>query len=198
MNTMVKIVKSDHFIHVTAISRAAKIRDVWIDKDVFDLFVIREKEVVAIDGSTFFVMNKVSDKASISLTRINTYGSTPRIDGTQINVKVPCDLIDEIACTPKGEWKYLFVPETPAPELIFTESAQRTLKEVAADKKARSAFSKCIRNAFSWYGAKAIRIWRDFGKSFYFEEELMDGRTGICGGIVCHEYDGKVSYGIHT
>lgn len=86
------------------------------------------------------------------------------------------------------------------PRLDFS-GAQKTLQAVSENPKARRALCKALRNSFRWLDAykDEIRFFWDGGKNFFWREYL-DGqqRTGMCGGLIYSEYDGKAQYSMHT
>ena len=84
------------------------------------------------------------------------------------------------------------------PRIVYC--GRKTLKNVAANKVVRKKFGRFLRDHFDWRGAKEIRLYDDGKYSFYFEEELIEGGRGICGGIIFHEGETlkDSNYSMHT
>ena len=86
------------------------------------------------------------------------------------------------------------------PFLDFSGAAE-TLHRVLSMPSLRGKLTRALRDNFKWHGTAAIRFYKDWNPwSFYFEEELSDGRRGICGGLILHE-NGSLKgakYALHT
>ena len=96
-------------------------------------------------------------------------------------------------------WNVLSVPESRGPRMVF--QSRKNLKAVVRNKVICHKFTKALTSHFHWRGSDEIVIYDDsLPYSFYFEERI-NGKTGICGGIIFHNEDNdlvKANYGVHT
>lgn len=74
-------------------------------------------------------------------------------------------------------------------EITLRESAHELIAKLNSQE--RRALSKALRDSFKWPGDH-VRLSRDWGKDFWFSAE------NIHGGLCRHEYNGKITYSVHT
>ena len=97
-----------------------------------------------------------------------------------------------------GRIKYLNKPRINTAKIVVSESAARTIQKILANKYARRAFSKAMRNNFNW-SDEVVTLYNDGGYSFYFTTKSGCPKNG---GLILHdgEHNGHpyVHYSIHT
>lgn len=96
-------------------------------------------------------------------------------------------------------WNALSAPESRGPRMVFR--SRKNLKAVVRNKVICHKFAKELTSHFHWRGSDEIVIYDDSLPYSFFFEERINGRTGICGGIIFHNEDNdlaKASYGVHT
>ena len=99
----------------------------------------------------------------------------------------------------KKIWNALSAPEPRGPRMVFR--SRKNLKAVVRNKVICHKFAKELTSHFHWRGSDEIVIYDDSLPYSFFFEERINGRTGICGGIIFHNEDNdlaKASYGVHT
>ena len=74
-------------------------------------------------------------------------------------------------------------------EITLRESAHAQIATL--NSRERRALSKALRDNFQWPGDH-VTLSRDWGKDFWFSAD------GIHGGLCRHEYNGKITYSVHT
>lgn len=97
------------------------------------------------------------------------------------------------------EWKRLSVCSTSQPRLVFHD--QERLRECVANKIVRRKLARALRDNFHSPRVEQINFYHEFVPySFYFQK-VCDGRDGICGGLIFHNYHDnlkKANYSVHT
>ena len=130
-------------------------------------------------------------------------------DGTLIGwrqtVRLPYEKLirfDGEAYDPNGDniLRLLSRDSLPRPPLVFKGS--KNLRSVIAIPMLRRKLFACLRNHFDWKSSRRILLYNDTAPfSFFFEEELKNGESGICGGVILHGWNtdrAKAHYEVHT
>lgn len=97
------------------------------------------------------------------------------------------------------EWKRLCVCSTSRPRLVFHD--QERLRECVTNKTVRRKLARALRDNFHSPGVEQINFYHDFMPYSFFFREVCDGRDGICGGLIFHNYHDdlkKANYSVHT
>ena len=90
-------------------------------------------------------------------------------------------------------------PRHGRPRLSFVGD-QKNLKAAIADRRVRHKLGKALSANFQWPDADEIRIADDFVPYSFFFQEIRDGRSVMCGGLILHGQEdmAKAYYGLHT
>lgn len=97
------------------------------------------------------------------------------------------------------EWKRLCVCSTSRPRLVFHD--QERLRECVTNKTVRRKLARALRDNFHSPGVEQINFYHDFMPYSFFFREVCNGRDGICGGLIFHNYHDdlkKANYSVHT
>ena len=126
-------------------------------------------------------------------------GTSGKLTGTLQRMEVDAYTFNQAFV--RDSWQKILVKSDNAAQaqLIWTESAQRTLRGIQKNKQKRRALCKAFaQGALNWPDS-VITLCADFPEgSFFFKE-----KDGICGGLICHESTGKYGnpvykYATHT
>lgn len=196
MATMIKFHRESDFIAIDVINREWKIRDVWVSQPKLIKFLQEcDGELICNDAYDYIRFTVHDDMVMIRITHVvPKYDG--RIDGRQADLYVPWDTMWYIVSNGRKA-SVLSHEYGGRPEIFFTEQAQERIGSL--EPRYKRALSKFMRDAFQWPRSKCITIFSDYIKgSFYFSEERRDDCSGICGGIILSDYNGKACYSMHT
>lgn len=96
-------------------------------------------------------------------------------------------------------WKHLSVCSTSRPRLVFHDKGR--LREYVANKTVRKKLARALRDNFHSPCVERIDFYHDFEPYSFFFREVCNGRNGICGGLIFHNYHDnlkKANYSVHT
>lgn len=88
--------------------------------------------------------------------------------------------------------KFLCHAENSVSPKIDASRACRNIRRAIAEKHSRRAFIRAMRNSFRWKDER-VTLYNDGQYDFFFQTD-----KGLCGGLIRHEYDGKITYSVHT
>lgn len=102
------------------------------------------------------------------------------------------------------QWSMLSVERPRSrPRLDFSApGARKTIREVLAVPVLRHKLTRAVRDNFQWPrdGDHVVKFYADYDRYSFFFQEYIDGKEGICGGLILHHHDGleKAAYSVHT
>lgn len=185
----------------------------WRHKSPQRFLIVRDRLENLEDGRTEIVSdihsfaalrrNENSELLTINFTWLN--GSCGgEVRGWEESVVIPYIplLIFMRESTREGgpkEWKRLCVCSTSRPRLVFHD--QERLRECVTNKTVRRKLARALRDNFHSPGVEQINFYHDFMPYSFFFREVCDGRDGICGGLIFHNYRDdlkKANYSVHT
>ena len=147
------------------------------------------------DGGNYLTISREEDWLKFRFTWLNSYPNA-NVKGFQQSVVIPIPLVRsmlEQGCS----IRYLYSPLRRSAE-INTRPAAKTIHKIMEDKRLRRAFSKAMRDCFSWQG-EHITLYPDWQDSFYFTTKSGFPKNG---GLVLHEGDRDghpyFYYSVHT
>lgn len=88
--------------------------------------------------------------------------------------------------------KFLCHAENSCSAKIDASNACRNIRRAIAEKHSRRAFIRAMRNSFRWKDER-VTLYNDGQYDFFFQTD-----KGLCGGLIRHEHDGKITYNVHT
>lgn len=88
--------------------------------------------------------------------------------------------------------KFLCHAENSYSAKIDASRACRNIQRAIAEKHSRRAFIRAMRNSFRWKDER-VTLYNDGQYDFFFKTD-----KGFVGGLIRHEYDGKITYSVHT
>lgn len=169
-----------------------------------DILGLKERSmIVSQDCGNFAVLrkNRRTGKVNIQFTWLSDSGG--RLAGWTENVTLPYEKLLNFAeesvktCGPR-EWNVLSPVEAACPKLVFC--GQENLHAAIENKTVRRKLVRFLRNNFHWQGTDEIRFYNDFTPYSFSFREFINGKPGICGGLILHGQDNlaKSYYSIHT
>lgn len=208
---LVKFQSSEHYIYIRTVTRKRK------SPQSFDMphpsFTDLEGDghITIKDGYSFADFRLIDGGATVQIdfTWLTQYG-----DGTAKGyvqtVYLDYDaLANRIWDSLEGNsgpktWSMLSVERPRSrPRLDFSSpGARKTIRDVLAVPVLRHKLTRAVRDNFQWphNGDHVVKFYADYDRYSFFFQEYMDGKEGICGGLILHHHDGleKAKYSVHT
>ena len=206
---LVKLRASEHFITVRTVTRRRK--SPWS----FDLLRRQFAElestgrIVVKDGYSFAVLAlaNAGSQVRIDFTWVSPYGDGAFNGFTQTVVLDYASLSrfvhDSLEEDGPRQYSMLYVDRTRSrPRLDFSApGTQRTIRDVLSVPVLRHKLTRAVRDNFQWRseGNHVVRFYADCDQYGFFRESV-NGRDGLCGGLILHRCDGleKARYSVHT
>ena len=118
------------------------------------------------------------------------------VEGTCQSFDIPAQEFYTAICAEKP-YKYLAYGEvaqamSKSAKFIWHDSANRVIRTICESPANKRAFVKGLMRLAMWHDT-TIEMYADGPHDFYFRTN-----DGICGGLIRHEYGGKVTYQTHT
>lgn len=208
---LVKFHASEHFISFRTITRQRK------SPHSFNLprsaFIELESagSIVVNDGYSFanIRLSKDGSLVQFNFTWLRKYGDNTVNGFTQTVTLDYWDLsrhgTDSLRVDRPDDWSMMSIRDPEKhPKLDFhAPGAQRTIREILAVPVLRHKLTRAIRDNFKWpypSGDHIIRFYADGDRYSFFFREYLDGKEGICGGLILHGQEdmSKAYYGLHT
>lgn len=122
--------------------------------------------------------------------------SNGHVEGTRQSFEIPNREFYAAICAEKPH-KYLAYGEVAqvmnrSAKFIWHDSAKQAIRTICEIPTYKRAFVKGLMRLAMWYNT-TIDMYRDGPYDFYFQTD-----DGISGGLIRHEYGGKVTYQTHT
>lgn len=208
---LVKFRGTEHFIDIKTITRQRKSPHSFSLPRYFFTDLESDGSIVVSDGDSFANARLSKDHSLVQFdfTWLHKYG-----DGTVKGFSQTVTLdyqdlchhaTDSLRMNRPDTWSMLSIgnPEK-YPRLDFSSpGAQRTIRNVLAIPVLRHKLTRAVRDSFKWpYPSDdhVIRFYADGDKYSFFFQEYLDGKEGVCGGLILHAYDGLENsyYSVHT
>ena len=96
------------------------------------------------------------------------------------------------------EWCLLSMEKTKPPRIVFL--SQKNLHAALSNRAVRRKLVRFLRDHFDWPGADQICLYDDFLPYSFFFQELRNGESGLCGGVILHDQQDltRARYSLHT
>ena len=97
------------------------------------------------------------------------------------------------------KWTALSIPEKQRPHIVLKSA--KNLKAVIGNAAIYRKFRKVLLTHFCWPRSDEIIIYDDSMPYSFGFTEIRNGESGICGGIILHNYHNDLKtayYGVHT
>ena len=207
---LVKLRAYEHFITIRTVTRRRKspwsfdlLRGQLADLEAMGRIVVK-------DGYSFAVLAlaNTGSQVRIDFTWVSPYGDgafngftqTIVLDYTALSRFVHDSLEEDGPRT----CSMLYVDRTRSrPRLDFSDpGAQRTIRDVLSIPVLKHKLTRAVRDNFQWRSENdhVVRFYADCDRYGFFFRESVNGRDGLCGGLILHRYDGlaKARYSVHT
>ena len=200
-NVLIKLTADDDFIAISTYCRKHG------RKGRFLIFKERLQRVLEEDSGTLYdldcgnhvAFHNYNNTLHITFDWLCEY-SDGSLKGLRQWVEVPIEIFAKVMETGKST-RYLFRPRQGQAHINAIPAA-KVIHEVQESCILRSAFRKALRDSFRWKG-DTVTLYRDFGKSFYFETA---SGCPASGGLILHEttihtpvgVKPKLYYSVHT
>ena len=200
-NVLIKLVADDDFIAISTFCRKHGRRGRFLIHRERMQQILEEKPGTLYDSDcgNHATIHSYNNKLNITFDWLSEY-SDGTLKGFRQRVEVPRDVFVAVLETGKTN-RYLYHPRQ-AQAHINAIHAAKVIREVQESRITRSALRKALRDSFRWKG-DTVTLYRDFGKSFYFE--TVSG-CPMNGGLILHEttvrtpvgVKPKLYYSVHT
>lgn len=206
---MVKIERTENFLYFRTIKRSEK----QIKKSPGS-FAVPRHAISNLDGTTATLsdggcyaklwLDPMEKEVVITFSWLHEHSDGTLI-GWRQTVRLPYEKLvrfddeayDSGACNVLRLLSRDFLPK---PQLVF--KGCENLRAVVAIPMLRHKLFACLRNHFDWKSSRRILLYNDSAPfSFFFEEELKNGKSGICGGVILQGWNtnrAKAHYEVHT
>ena len=142
------------------------------------------------DCGNFVRLSRVEDKLRIVFTWLSSCNDD--ISGYRQYAEIPYSAL--AACYAENSTqKFLCHAEISVSPRIDASRACRNIRRAIAEKHSRRAFIRAMRDNFQWRDEETIVLYDDWGNDFFFYAS-----SGLHGGLIRHEYGGKITYAVHT
>lgn len=142
------------------------------------------------DCGNFVRLYRVEDKLRIAFTWLSSCNDDD-IRGYRQHVEIPYSAL--AACyVENSTQKFLCHAENSVSAKVDASNACRNIRRAIAEKHSRRAFIRAMRNSFRWKD-ECVTLYNDGQYDFFFQTD-----KGLCGGLIRHEYGGKITYSVHT
>lgn len=155
------------------------------------------------DGYDFLIMSRINDlNWKVTLQHCKR-GDPDDLRGFRMTVEIPEGDFKVLMLGYDYEIRRLHANESRSSRIVLSD---RAMKHIPKDPNEKRAFIKALRDYFKWGVDSEIKLYPDGEQEFYFEETI-NGKRGICGGLVksSKKVYGKdawwhagCSYSIHT
>lgn len=201
---LIKVYAGDYCLGFRTVSRHRK--------SCQKLLIVREKvealenqdTVIAHDLHSFAVLRRNVSAGTVTIDFSWLSGSSGHLTGWEQSVTLPYDALMEFArrSTEKDGprmWNILSRQEKSQTKLVFYD--QRRLRECLENRTVRKKFSRALRDSFRSPYVDQVIFGHDSEPFSFMFREVRNGRTGICGALILHNFQNdlkKAYYSVHT
>ena len=112
--------------------------------------------------------------------------------GHRQHAEISYDALRQMCYGENFTQKFLCHAENSYSAKIDASNACRNIRRAIAEKHSRRAFIRAMRNSFRWKDER-VTLYNDGQYDFFFQTDKC-----LCGGLIRHEHDGKITYSVHT
>lgn len=202
--TLVKVSAGENCIGFKTISRRRKSGHEFLVTRGELARLENETEVISNDIRSFAVLrrNTANGTVSIHFSWLDG-GCNSTLTGWEDTVILPYDALAAFVQASTQEdgpkkWQHLSLCRTSRPKLVF--HAQDRLRECLANRTVRKKLSHALRDHFNYPSVEQIIFYHDFEPYSFMFQEVRNGRSGMCGGLIFHNRGDlkKAEYSVHT
>ena len=200
-NVLIKLVADGDFIAISTYCRkhGRKGRFLILKERMQQILEEKPGTLYDSDCGNHATIHNYNNTINITFDWLSEY-SDGTLKGFRQRVEVPRDVFVVVMETGKST-QYLYRPRQ-AQARISVIHAAKVIREIHESRITRSALRKALRDSFCWKG-DTVTLYRDFGKSFYFETASGCPANG---GLILHEttvhtpvgVKPKLYYSVHT
>lgn len=202
--TLVKVSAGEHCIGFRTVSRKRKSpqRFLIIRRHLEKLEFEQTAVVSDIHSFAELRLNESTRMLTINFTWLSSHYDG--LKGWEDLVTIPYDKLLEFMRESTQEngpenWSQLSLCTVSRPKLVFHD--QKRLRECVENKVVRGKLSHALRDHFKSPYAEQIDFYHDFAPYSFLFREVCNGRDGIVGGLILHNYDSDLKrshYSVHT
>ena len=206
MNTLIEVCFRGDLLTLRTISRKHKSNRFVLTQEEIVSF-LRNGRLIAKDLYSFAELKQKEKRVEVRFSWLDMKAN--QLSGRDEFVVLPEEFIylaREFATgwRDENETRRLYLSTDQANYVHIRFNSRRNLHNVTQDKVLRNKLANFLKNNFKWPSRgpnHEIAIFDDVGPYFFGFEERLNGRPGICGGIILHNPDGDLKrsyYCLHT
>ena len=166
----------------------------------------RDGRIISSDIRSFVTirLDEGRDRIVFAFTWLTGYG-IDRVEGTEQTVTLRWSKFQAFLrdCRqPDGPETFKAISldtHKDRPRIVFVGN-KANLRAAIGNPHVRHKLGKALMTNFNWPNADEIHLYNDFDPYSFFFQEIRDGRTRMCGGLILHNQDDprRMAYSIHT
>ena len=141
------------------------------------------------DCGNFLHFQRNKDKVLLDFVWIR---GNDNFTGHRQHAEISYNVLRQMCYAENSTQKFLCHAEISVSARIDSSNACRNIRRAIAEKHSRRAFIRAMRNSFRWKDER-VTLYNDGQYDFFFQTD-----KGLCGGLIRHEYGGKITYAVHT
>lgn len=160
--------------------------------------------IITCDIHSFAVLRRDEARNMVTIEFTWLSGITNRLTGWEETVTIPYDALKDFLKSSADEngpetWNVLSVRKSSLPKIVFRNKSR--LRECLENRTVRKKLAHALRDNFKYPNVDQIILGGDSQRYSFLFQEMRDGKPGICGGLIFHNYQDdlkKAYYSVHT
>ena len=191
-NIMVKVEKDGNWLYLSTYDRKHGKSGRFLSRIEQVMDELKKNDYVSfvdVDCENFLHFRRNKDMVFLDFVWIR---GNDDIRGYRQHAEISYDVLRQMCYAENSTQKFLCHAENSVSAKVDASNACRNIRRAIAEKHSRRAFIRAMRNSFRWKD-ECVTLYNDGQYDFFFQTD-----KGLCGGLIRHEYGGKITYSVHT